>query len=95
MKPLRFILPLVLMSLCALALAQSDPQKSFGKLKTLAGSWEGTVTTLPQQAEAEGKLAQVSLRVTSMGNALMPEVKIEGRPDDPITILSRARTACS
>ncbi len=69
------------------AATQSDAQKSFDKLKTLAGSWEGHVTTLPQQAEIEGKLMQVSLRATSMGNALMHEMTGAGRPDDPITML--------
>ena len=44
----------ILMSLSFIALAQSDvqkppsdAQKSFDKLKTLAGSWEGHVTTTP------------------------------------------------
>ena len=69
------------------AAAQSDAQKSFDKLKTLAGSWEGHVTTLPQQPEIDGKLMQVSLRVTSMGNALVHEMTGAGRPDDPITML--------
>jgi hypothetical protein len=69
------------------AATQSDAQKSFDKLKTLAGSWEGPVTTLPQQADIEGKLTQVSLRVTSMGNALVHEMTGAGRPDDPITML--------
>jgi hypothetical protein len=96
MKSLRFMLSVVLVSLSAVAfaqsdaqkpVAQSDAQKSFDKLKTLAGSWEGRVTTLPQAAEVEGKYALVSLRVTSMGNALMHEIKLEGRPDDPITML--------
>ena len=66
---------------------QTDAQKSFDKLKTLAGSWEGHVTTLPLAAEIEGKLMQVSLRVTSMGNALVHEMTGAGRPDDPITML--------
>jgi hypothetical protein len=57
------------------------------KIKTLAGSWEGHVTTVPQRAEIEGKLMQVSLRVTSMGNALVHEMTGAGRPDDPITML--------
>jgi hypothetical protein len=69
------------------AATQSDAQKSFDTLKTLAGSWEGHVTTLPQKAELEGKLMQVSLRVTSMGNALVHEMTGAGRPDDPITML--------
>ncbi len=66
---------------------QSDAQKSFEKLKTLAGSWEATLQTYPPTPEADGKHAQVTLRVTSMGNALMHEMKMEGRTDDPITML--------
>ena len=30
---------------------------------------------------------QISLRATSMGNAMMHEMKVAGRPDDPITML--------
>ena len=86
MKSLGFVLSAVLMSLSTVAFAQSDAQKSFDKLKTLAGSWEGQVTTLPQQAEIEGKLMQVSLRATSMGHTLMHEMTGAGRPDDPITM---------
>jgi hypothetical protein len=66
---------------------QSDAQKSFDKLKTLAGSWEGRVTTVPPQADIEGKLTHATLRVTSMGNAVMHEMTGAGRPDDPITML--------
>jgi len=92
MKSLRLMLSVVLMSLAAVAFAQtdaqkSDGQKSFDKLKTLAGSWEAHVSTVPQQADLEGQLVQVSLRVTSMGNALMHEMSGAGRPDDPITML--------
>jgi hypothetical protein len=88
MKSLRLVLSIVvLMSLSTVAFAQSDAQKSFDKLKTLAGSWEAHVITVPQQAEIEGKLMQVSLRVTSMGNALVHEMTGAGRPDDPITML--------
>jgi hypothetical protein len=78
MKFLRFLLPVVVsMLFCTVALAQSDAQKSFDKLKALAGTWEGTL---------DGQQVQVSLRVTSMGNALMHEIKMTGRPDDPITM---------
>jgi hypothetical protein len=89
MKSLRFMLPVVLISLGTVAFAQSltDAQKSFDKLKTLAGSWEGRVTTIPPDANIEGKPMQVTLRVTSMGNALMHEARGAGRPDDPITML--------
>jgi len=78
MKPLRFLLSAALIGLSTLAFAQSDAQKSFAQLKSLAGSWEGTV---------DGKPIQLSLRVTSMGNALIHEMKMAGRPDDPITML--------
>jgi phage tail protein X len=87
MKSLRFTLSVVLLSLSTLAFAQSDAQKSFDQLKTLAGSWEGMTKTYPPTPEADGKHVQATLRVTSMGNALLHEMKVEGRPDDPITML--------
>jgi hypothetical protein len=85
MKPLMRIV--VLMLLPAMALAQSDAQKSFDKLKALTGPWEGTVTTTPLTPEVQGKPIQVTLRRTSMGNALLHEARIAGRQDDPITML--------
>jgi hypothetical protein len=87
MKSLRFVLCVVLLSLSAVAFAQSDAQKSFDQLKTLAGAWEGRVSTIPPQADIEGKPMQVSLRVTSMGHTLMHEATGSGRPDDPITMI--------
>jgi len=78
MKSLRVMLS-VLLSLSTVAFAQSDAQKSFDKLKTLAGSWEGTM---------DGKAMHVSLRVTSMGNTLMHEMTGVGRTDDPITMFN-------
>jgi len=77
MKPLRVVVPLVLMMLCGSALAQSDAQRAFDKLKTLAGTWEGTF---------EGSPLTATLRVTSMGNAIVHEMKGSG-PDDPITMI--------
>jgi phage tail protein X len=84
----------VLMSLTTVAFAQSDSQKSFDKLKTLAGSWQGPVTATPAQADWDmSKPMQVSLRVTSRGNALVHEMKEAGSPDDstrydhPLTML--------
>jgi len=88
MKCFRLMLSAaVLMTLSTLAFAQSDAQKSFDQLKTLAGSWEGVLKTYPPAPEADGKHAQAILRVTSMGNAIMHEMKIDGRQDDPITML--------
>ncbi len=78
MKFHRFLIPVVLMGLSNTAFAASDAQKSFDNLKTLAGSWQGTY---------DGKPVEISLRVTSMGNTLMHEVRLGGRLDDPITML--------
>jgi phage tail protein X len=64
--------------------AQSDAQKSFDKLKALAGTWQGPVTTdPPQPGMGNGGFAQISLRVTSRGNALVHEMKEAETPDDP------------
>jgi hypothetical protein len=82
MKSLRFMLSVVLISLSTLAFAQTDAQKSFDKLKTLAGSWQGPVTATPPQPDWGDKPVQVSLRVTSRGNALVHEMKEAGSPDD-------------
>jgi hypothetical protein len=67
---------LILLSFTTAALAQSAAQKSFEQLKALAGTWEGTMG---------GGSIHVSLRVTSMGNTLMHEMRGPG-PDDPITM---------
>ena len=62
----------------------SDAQKSFEQLKTLAGSWEGPVTTDMKMDEGMGdKLMHVTLRVTSRGNAIVHEMKEAGSTDDP------------
>ena len=69
MKSLRFILPVVLMSLATVAYAQSDAHKmdppktpapkseaqtSFDTMKTLAGDWEGPVKTdMPEAMKAK------------------------------------------
>ena len=96
MKSLRFTLPVVLLSLSLVAFAQhdeppsaapkSDADKTFDQLKTLAGTWEGVVKTFPQQPGMDGKLMNISFRVTSMGHTLMHEMSGTGRPDDPITM---------
>ena len=76
MKTRRFSLFLVVLLISTAALAQSAAQKSFEQLKSLAGSWEGSL---------DGQPLHVSLRVTSKGNALLHEMKGAG-PDDPITL---------
>src|SRR5882672_4069589 len=85
MKSLRFLLFTTLITLSMIALstpalstvalaqstAPSDAQKSFDKLKALAGAWHASVTTDPPvKAMGDGAITDVSLRVTSRGNAL-------------------------
>jgi hypothetical protein len=86
-KSLKIALPLVLLSFSTLAFGQAAAQKSFDQIKSLAGTWEGTLTTVPTAAAYQGKHLEVSLRVTSSGNAVLHEMKVPGEPDDPITML--------
>jgi len=103
MKP-RFLLPFILLSLAAVASAQhemqtlatqlqSDAQKSFAQLKSLAGTWRGPVTNDPPRPDVKpGTLGQISLRVTSRGNALVHEMQEADTPldsakyDHPVTM---------
>jgi len=57
---------------------QSDAQKAFETLKTLAGSWEGSIMGMP---------VQITIRVTSSGNAILHEGTSSGMKDNPITML--------
>ena len=58
-------------------LAQSDAQKSFDQLKSLAGAWEGK--------NSHGEPLQVSFKVTSGGSAVMSEIAGHGK-DNMITM---------
>jgi len=98
MKSIRSLLCLAfLFSIASVAAAQTasiqtDAQKSFDNLKTLAGTWKGALTVTPPQPEMNVKELWVTLRVTSRGNAIVHEMKDPKSPDDvshddPITIL--------
>ena len=94
MKSIRCMFPFVMLLLCSVAFAQSDAQKSFDKLKTLAGNWEGPVRVEPPQPDmGKGGPMHVSLRVTSRGHALVHEMQEAGTPldatkyDHPVTML--------
>lgn len=65
---------------------KSETQQAYSKLKALAGNWEGPVTNIPAQPMMAGKIGQISLRLTSSGNALMHELTMNGMKDDPITM---------
>jgi hypothetical protein len=105
MKYLRFLLAVVLMSVSTVAFAQSaastapavdtqsDSQKAFAQLKTLAGNWTGQASMGPGSGMEDAPV-HVSLRVTSGGAAIMHEMTPEGKSidpksgdDDPITML--------
>jgi hypothetical protein len=105
MKSHQFAVTAALILLSPVAFAQShdhkatdkpaptEAQKSFTQLKTLAGTWQASVTTDPPQKEmGDGAQAQVSLRVTSRGNALVHEMSEWGkfdetaRTDHPVTM---------
>ena len=96
MKFHRLLLLVVPMSLSVVAFAQNDAhkaadkattseaEKSFTLLKGVAGTWQGSITTDPPVPEmGDGTQMQISLRVTSRGNALVHEMKEAGKPDDP------------
>jgi hypothetical protein len=74
------------------AATQSEAQKSFDQLKTLAGEWEGPVT-VPEMPEMSGGKMHLTLRVTSRGHALVHEFQEAGTPfdatkyDHPVTML--------
>lgn len=85
MKSLRFAALAVLLSLTTLTFAQSDSQKSFDVMKSLAGTWDGPVTLSPadhKMGNGSDKI-QVSLRVTSRGNAVVHEMRDPSTADDP------------
>jgi hypothetical protein len=66
--------------------APTDAQKAFEALKTVAGSWVGQLTTVPPVPTVDGRFAQFSLQVSSMGHALVHELSVSGRPDHPVTM---------
>jgi hypothetical protein len=98
MKSPHLSLVIVALSLSVAAFAQSDPhahkaaansapatdaQQSFGMVKALAGTWNGKVTIDPPIPDMNDTPMQVTMRVTSRGNALVHEMREAGVPDDP------------
>ncbi|MGH7024715.1 MAG: hypothetical protein ACREEB_14155 [Caulobacteraceae bacterium] len=86
MKSFRYALPIVFLALSSLAFAQAPADRSFDQLKSLAGTWEGTTTTFPETPAIQGAHVQVTMRVTSLGHAILHEIKTAGKSDDPITM---------
>ena len=77
MKTLRIAAGILVMLSTSAVFAQSDAQKSFDQLKSLAGSWQGK--------NSQGDPVQVSFRLTAGGSALMSE--INGRGEDMISMI--------
>jgi hypothetical protein len=65
----------VLLFATSALLAQSEAQKSFDKLKTLVGTWEGK--------GSQDQTVRVTFRMTGNGSALMSEI---GAPENMITM---------
>lgn len=67
----------------------TEAQKSFALLKTFAGTWEASITApdepakSPAQPPTEGTLNEVTIRVTSRGNAIVHELRDVSKADDP------------
>jgi hypothetical protein len=89
----RIALSVLFVLFAIAAYAQSDAQKSFATMKSLAGEWEGSVN-VPEMPEMSGsKPVHISMRVTSRGNVLVHEMQEAGTPldatkyDHPVTML--------
>jgi len=65
----------------------TETEKAFDKLKTLAGAWEGSPKVVPPVPDIDGKPAHIVLRVASRGHTLMHDLKIDGIPDNPLTMI--------
>jgi hypothetical protein len=70
--------------------AESASQVSFDVLKRLAGSWTGTVRTVPPNPEIDGPI-QVTMRVASRGSVLVHEIAPGGLPEPTMIYLEGGR----
>lgn len=86
MRKLSILIMLVAATVVALpqeppkpASAQSDAKKAFAKLKTLAGSWQGTIMNIP---------INFTIRAASSGTAILHEgnTSADGPPKQEITM---------
>ena len=65
-------------------------EASFGALKSLTGTWTGSVTTDPPNPEINGSI-QVTMRVASRGNVLVHEIAPGGVPEPTMIYLDGDR----
>jgi hypothetical protein len=85
MRMLRVTVSIFMLGMCAGVYGQSldkpvtssDAQKSFDLVKSLAGAWQGPITT-DNPAWSTDKPMPLSIRVASHGNALIHELSTPG-----------------
>ena len=86
MKSSRSVFSIIMLTACAVAFGQSakqsvaavsDVQKTFALIKTLAGNWQGSITS-DNPAWSTDKPMPLSIRVSSHGNALVHELNTGG-----------------
>jgi len=99
MRVLRFAVSIFMLGVCAGVYGQSagkpittsDGQAALDLMKTLAGTWQGSVTT-DNPAWSTDKPLPLSIRVASHGNALIHELNTGG-PEVTMFYLENGRLA--
>jgi hypothetical protein len=75
MKQIRYAVPLLLLCLAGAGTATPNAQTAFAAMKSLTGTWTGKAP--------DGRVVDVSFRLTANGSALMSEI---GGGEDMITM---------
>src|SRR5580704_5267934 len=99
MKVVRLVLSIVMLTTSAVTYGQSpskaaaisDAQKNFDLMKTLVGTWQGSLTS-DNPAWSTDKPIALSIRVGSHGNALIHELNT-GTPEVTVFYVESDRLA--